>query len=481
MSGHPGQDDRRSHAVDHARRLLKPSRGAAAERDAAGQWALGSDHAAAPPPRRRRQRESARTRAPDRNQEQRRMERLALGTSDDVVLVVVLVACLLLLAAGIVERRRHRARLGRLPLRISVNGSRGKSTVTRLLTGALAAGGYRPLGKTTGTEPKLLVGWTGEEEDLRRRPEGPNIGEQLLVTRKAVEVGADVLVTECMAVKPEYQLTFHNDLVEVNLLVICNALDDHLDEMGPTAADVAEVFAASIPSGGTVVVTPEPHLDTYLEVAADRNATVLVADPGTVSERELRGHGHLVLAEHVALVLAITRELGIDDDTALAGMRAAPVDPFAMRVTPVGDPAEPAYFVNGFAANDPSSTLALWQHLQAQGLDAEGLTVIVNCRRDRIDRTELFATDVLPELPIDTLVVTGEQTRPILRAVSQGGIAVDDLLDLTGASADEVVAALNGSLSGHVIFGVGNLHGGGVELVGAIEGLATDELERGVA
>ncbi|MGM0618414.1 MAG: poly-gamma-glutamate synthase PgsB [Actinomycetota bacterium] len=409
------------------------------------------------------------------------MERLALGTSDDAVLVVVLIASLLLLAAGSIERRRHRSRLRQLPLRISVNGSRGKSTVTRLLTGALAAGGYRPLGKATGTEPKLLVGWSGEEEDLRRRPEGPNIGEQLRVVGRAVELGADVLVTECMAVKPEYQLAFHEDLVDVNLLVICNALDDHLDEMGPTAADVAEVFAASIPRGGTVVVTPEPHLDTYLEVAADRNATVLVADPGTVAERELREHGHLVLAEHVALVLAVTRELGIDDETALVGMLDAPVDPFAMRVTPVGDPAEPAYFVNGFAANDPSSTLALWQHLQARSLDADRLTVIVNCRGDRIERTELFATDVLPRLPIDTLVVTGEQTRPILRAVSQGEIAVDDLLDLTGGSAEDVVAAMNGSFRGQVIFGVGNLHGGGVQLVRAIEGLATDDLERGVA
>ena len=409
------------------------------------------------------------------------MDRLAIGTSDDTVLVVVLAASLLLLAAGIVEKRRHRAWLDRLPLRISVNGSRGKSTVTRLLTGALADGGYRPLGKTTGTEPKLHFGWTGEEQDLQRRPEGPNISEQLRVTRQAVERGADVLVTECMAVKPEYQHTFHHDLVDVNLLVICNALDDHLDEMGPTAADVAEVFAASIPRGGTVVVTPEPHLDVYLEAAADRDAKVLIAEPDAVPERALQGHGHLVLADHVALVLAVTRELGIDDEVAIAGLRDAPVDRFAMRVIPVGDDAAPSYFVNGFAANDPGSTLAVWEHIQSRGLDADGLTVIVNCRADRIGRTELFATDVLPQLPIDTLVVTGEQTRPILRAVAQGAIAVDDLLDLTGASADDVVAAMNGNLSGHVIFGVGNLHGGGAELVGAIEDLAIDDLERGVA
>jgi gamma-polyglutamate synthase len=410
------------------------------------------------------------------------MDGFSLGTTDDLVLLVVAVATLALLGVGIVERRRHRARLAVLPLRISVNGSRGKSTVTRLLTGALAAGGYRPLGKTTGTEPKLLLGWNGTEEDIVRRPEGANISEQRNVVRRAVEEGANALVSECMAVKPEYQLTFHEELVDVNLYVICNALEDHLDEMGPTAADVAEVFAASIPHEGRVVVTPEPYVGTYRAVAEARSSDLLLADPDAVTEEQLRGFGHLVLPDHVALVLAVTRELGIPDRVALRGMRAAPVDPFAMRVTEIGDPDEPAFFVNGFAANDPMSTLAVWQHIEEQGLPVDGLTVLVNCRADRLDRTQQFATDVLPYLPIDTLVVTGQQTRPILRAAADGVLAVGEVRDLTGASPDQVVAALDDRLSRQVVYGVGNLHGGGVELVAALEDLEVDPLDaRGVA
>jgi gamma-polyglutamate synthase len=400
---------------------------------------------------------------------------LSLGTTDDAVLVVVAVAMLALLAVGVLERRRHRARLARLPLRISINGSRGKSTVTRLLTGALAEAGYRPLGKTTGTEPKLLFGWSGEEEDVSRRPEGPNISEQRHVVRRAVEEGADALVSECMAVDPEYQRTFHAEMMDVNVLVICNALEDHLDEMGPTAADVAEVFAASIPAGEKVVVTPEPHLPTYREVCEARGAELLVADPAAITEDQLRGHRHLVLPDHVALVLAITRDLGVSDEVALRGMRNAPADPYAMRVTEIGDPADPAFFVNGFAANDPASTLAVWDHIADRDLPTDDLTVIVNCREDRMDRTQRFAEDVLPHLPIDTLVVTGRQTRPILHAANGGGrIDVDELLDLTDASADDVVAALEGSLAGRIVYGIGNLHGGGVELVQALEDLAVD-------
>jgi gamma-polyglutamate synthase len=427
-----------------------------------------------------------------RHEERTQMEGFTLGTSDDAVLLVVAVAMVLLFLAGIRERRRHRANLARLPLRISVNGSRGKSTVTRLLTGALAAGGYRPLGKTTGTEPKLLFGWSGAEEDVTRRPEGPNISEQRHVVQRAVDEAADVLVSECMAVSPEYQRTFHADMLDVNLLVICNALEDHLDEMGPTSADVAEVFAASFPAGQKVVVTPEIHLPTYRAMARERGTELLVADPDAITEDQLRGHQHLVLPDHVALVLTVTRDLGIPDEVALRGMRDAPSDPYAMKVTEIGDPADPAFFVNGFAANDPASTLAVWEHIVDRDLPSDALTVIINCRDDRMDRTQRFASDVLPALPIDTLVVTGRQTRPVLLAANGAGdIDAREVLDLTDASADEVVDALRGSLAGRIVYGVGNLHGGGTELVQALEALAisarpaphpSDPLpERGVA
>jgi gamma-polyglutamate synthase len=241
------------------------------------------------------------------------------------------------------------------------------------------------------------------------------------------------------------------------------------------------VFADSIPENGKVVVIPEPHVDTYLRVAADRDCKVLMAEPDAVTEDQLQGFGYLVLPDHVALVLAVTRELGIPDEVAMRGMRNAAADPFAMRVVPIGEQEQPGYFVNGFAVNDPMSTLAVWDHIADRSLGTDGLTVIVNCRADRMDRTTQFATDVLPHLPIDTLVVTGQQTRPILRA-AESDLDVAEVLDLTGAPADRVVAALNGHLPGRVVYGIGNLHGGGVQLVAALEALAIDDSERpGVA
>ncbi|MBY5161618.1 poly-gamma-glutamate synthase PgsB [Salsipaludibacter albus] len=400
-------------------------------------------------------------------------------TIDDATLVVGVVVALIMLALGMREGIQHRRRLRRLPLRISVNGSRGKSTVTRLLTGALAAGGVRTLGKTTGTEARLVFGWSGDEEDVVRRPEGPNIGEQRAIMARAADEGATAVVAECMAVNPEYQRIFHRDLVDVNVLVITNALEDHLEQMGPTADDVAEVFADSIPRGGVVVVTHSRHLPTFREAALRKDAALLVANPNRIPRDQLRGFDHLVFPDHLAQVYEVTRWLGIPDDIALEGMRWAPPDPFATRLLPIGDPWDPALLVNAFPANDPVSTLGVWDHVRSLGYPGEDLVVIMNCRDDRIERTTLFAEDVLPRLPIDTLLVTGSATRAITRAVKSGDLDVREFHDLTDQPADQVVETLQGKLVDRVVLGVGNLHGGGVEILAALQALAIGQQPEG--
>ena len=392
-----------------------------------------------------------------------------IGTSDDAVLAVVALAAVVLLIVGIVERRRHRQRLLAVPVRIAINGSRGKSTVTRLATGALSAGGLRALGKTTGTRAMVLHGWSGHQEPVDRRPEGPNISEQLAVLRRAPGEPVDALVFECMAITPEYQQVLHTELLAANVVVITNVLADHLEEMGPTEDDVAAVFAETVPPGGTLVAAPGPHLATLRRAARRKDARVVVAEPGNVDPALLARFGHVVLAEHVALVLALARAFDISDDDAVRGMLEAPVDPFATRLLAVGDRDDPAVFVNAFGANDPASTLALWEHVTELGHPREGLVVVMNCREDRVARSRQFAAEVLPKLPIDTLVVTGSVTGPVLQSASEGRIEAREVIDCTDRPASEIRAALEPRLAGRVILGVGNLHGGGVEIVEEME------------
>ncbi|HHS51000.1 MAG TPA: poly-gamma-glutamate synthase PgsB, partial [candidate division Zixibacteria bacterium] len=95
----------------------------------------------------------------------------------------------------VLEYRRHTRNIERIGIRIHVNGTRGKSSVTRLIAGALREAGVRTVAKTTGSLPQLILP-DGTEEPIVRLG-SPNIHEQIGIIRKAVALGAEALVIEC--------------------------------------------------------------------------------------------------------------------------------------------------------------------------------------------------------------------------------------------------------------------------------------------
>src|SRR5262249_34319540 len=116
-----------------------------------------------------------------------------------------LTALLLLVLAtyGIWEFRNHKFHLNHIPARIHVNGTRGKSSVTRLIAAGLRCSGRKVIAKTTGTEPRIILD-DGHEIPIYRIGK-PNIIEQLTIVRFAWERKAEILVIECMAVHPSLQ------------------------------------------------------------------------------------------------------------------------------------------------------------------------------------------------------------------------------------------------------------------------------------
>ena len=90
---------------------------------------------------------------------------------------------------GVVEMRRHERNLLQIPIRVHVNGTRGKSSVTRLIAGGLRSGGIRTLAKTTGTMARIIRP-DGSEIDVYRVGR-PNIVEQMRIVRRAVEARAE--------------------------------------------------------------------------------------------------------------------------------------------------------------------------------------------------------------------------------------------------------------------------------------------------
>ncbi len=158
-----------------------------------------------------------------------------------VVALLALGGCILW--QGIVAWR-HRRALRDIPVRIHVAGTRGKSTTTRLIAAALRAGGRRVVAKTTGSEPRLILP-DGRDEIWPRR--GPaTIREQVGVVRRAAQLGADTIVVECMAIRPEFVFASEHHLIEATTAVITNTRADHLEDIGESTEASAQALAWSM-------------------------------------------------------------------------------------------------------------------------------------------------------------------------------------------------------------------------------------------
>nr|WP_312577558.1 poly-gamma-glutamate synthase PgsB [Sedimentibacter sp.] len=365
---------------------------------------------------------------------------------------------------GVYEQIKHNKRLNFLNIRININGTRGKSTATRLITGILKEEGIKVVGKTTGTSARIIYWNKEEEEPLIRGPLGPNIIEQKAVVKKADKLGASAFVTECMAVNPDYQITFQEKLVKANIGVIVNVREDHMDLCGPTLDFIAESFTATIPHNGTLVVADSKYNNYYTQEARKRNSQIIIADEKEIPDGYLEQFKYLIFPENVAIALAAAKALNIDKDTALRGMLNANPDPGALMIYPLDD-KNASYFVNGFAANDPNSTRMIWDHITAVGYPTKNPMVIVNCRPDRVDRTQQIAEDVLPNMDIAILVAMGQSVKPITEGVNGKKISPQKYINAEGLSPHEVYKLIKDYFINRMIYGVGNIHGGGDELV----------------
>lgn len=379
-------------------------------------------------------------------------------------LLVLVVIAAVIFVLGYVEKKKHDKNVNAIPVRVNVNGIRGKSTVTRLITAMLREAGFITVGKTTGTSARMLYN-DGTELPIERRPEGPNIGEQRIVVKDAAEHGAEALVCECMAVNPDYQITFQEQLLQANIGVIVNVLEDHMDVMGPTLDEVAQAFTATIPHHGTLVTIDGEYVDLFKKVAKERNTRVIVVDPSVVEEDYLQQFDFMIFPDNVALALGVAEALDIPEEQALKGMLKTEPDPGAMRIKKYYGNDSYGYFVNGFAANDPTSTVRIWERVQEQGYPTADPLVIMNCRADRVDRTFQFADDVLPHIETGSLLVIGEMTEPIMQAYQSGKFQAKKIIDLENAPTEKIIATIEDELDEQVIYGIGNIHGAGEPLI----------------
>ncbi|MEO0079113.1 MAG: poly-gamma-glutamate synthase PgsB [candidate division WOR-3 bacterium] len=337
---------------------------------------------------------------------------------------MILLLVLGFISYGLAEYWLHLKNLRQIPIRIQVNGTRGKSSVTRLIAAGLRAGGLRVVAKVTGTRPRFIVG--DNEEYPVRRLGGANIAEELRIVRLARRHNAQALVIECMALVPQYQWIENHLLIRPTHGVVTNVRADHLDVMGPTVKDVAQSLANTVPSKGHFFTAEQGSYQGILRTRAGPNVTFTVATPETVSDSEMAGFSYIEHKDNVALALCVCESLGVPRRKALEGMQRSQPDFGVMRIYQISESDRQLEVVYTMAANDPDSIRMLWDMVAAR---CPTRLVLVNCRKDRADRSRQLA-ELVATFPCDAIIATGALTPVFLSHARLQGIPAEKLIDL---------------------------------------------------
>ncbi len=372
----------------------------------------------------------------------------------------------LVVLALAVEVFFHRRRLRKIPIRVHVNGTRGKSSVTRLIAAGLRAGGKRVIAKTTGTLARVILP-NGFEVSVYR-PLGANVREQIRIVRLAHEHEAEVLLLECMALQPALQWLSEKMFVQATHGVITNARPDHLDVMGPGPTDVAKALAGMVPRRGLCFTTEAEHLDVFREAARDRSSELVALGSDEIHEigpEMLEGFEYFEHPDNLALALRVCEELGVSSEVALPGMWQAKPDPGAMVFCRVEYFGRDLVFVNAFAANDPVSSEQIWR-LCLERFPDHLPVALFNCRVDRADRSRQLGESLASWQAPEHVVVVGSGTVFFARSAATAGFDVQRLINLEGSDArDTFERLIELSAERTLIVGLGNIGGLGLDLV----------------
>ncbi|MBS3742243.1 MAG: poly-gamma-glutamate synthase PgsB [Candidatus Cloacimonetes bacterium] len=374
-------------------------------------------------------------------------------------MLILVVALLFLILFTLFEFRKHHICRDRIPGVVHINGTRGKSSVTRLIAAGLRAGGKKTIAKTTGSAPRVILE-SGEELPIERMF-GANIREQTKIMKFAARRKIDALVLECMAITPEYQWVTEHKMAESDVGVITNIRPDHLDVMGPGIKNVAYSICNTIPSKAKLYTSEEKYFNVINRIARENETQAIFTDKSKVSDEEIKKFPFFAHKENVSLALEVCKNYGIDRSVALNGMYKMKPDIGATKVYTVDRFDKKIHFVHALAANDPKSTRTVIKNIKQVYEQIEEIYILLNTREDRFFRSKQLIK-MLAKEEFEKLYLIGRETARVKSFALKNKIDQSKIMNIGWTYGDELITLLSQLDKKEIwLFGIGNIGGNG--------------------
>ena len=183
--------------------------------------------------------------------------------------------------------------IDKIPIRISLNGIKGKSIITNLVSNILIEAGYKVIGKTANESSDIILGLQNGSDDEYSKLQHKTNNDKFSVLKNASELGVDAVIYENIdADSASKKVSKFNELNE-NIAVISEISEDYVEEDDK----LVQSFAQVIPYEG------------------------IIADNSKITYKYLDLFDYDdVSVENAALSIAVGEALGIDEKTCLRGM-----------------------------------------------------------------------------------------------------------------------------------------------------------------
>lgn len=405
--------------------------------------------------------------------------------------MILILSIVVFLGYLAIERIILERRLKAVPLRICITGTRGKTSVVRMLAAILREDGKRVLAKTTGSTPCFILP-DGAESEIRRRGL-TSIIEQKALVKKAAKLKVDCLAAEIMSILPENHFIEAQRILKPHIVIITNVRCDHTAAMGQTLDEIARVFTLDIPPKAMVFILEKENRPLFAAAVKQVAGTLICVDE-KLPPRLKPALEKSFFPDNILLVYALCRHLNIRQTSIIKGLQNVKHDIGEFKVwrCKPGQANREYFFVNGFAANDPESTFEIMAKINKVFPFAAGKLVgVLSLRADRADRT-LQWIEALKGGGIEHfkwLFVIGGHAGAVARRLKS-----DRVIILRGKKANEVMAEIMRVTAfpvafvhervqgddersvgdGYVIFGFGNIRGIGAQLIDHWRGIGEE-------
>jgi len=371
-------------------------------------------------------------------------------------MLFIWIITLVLLILAIVEKKRHTSRLKKIPLRIHVNGTRGKSLLTRMITDLFQHTGYAVAAKVTGERPQYYTPHSGWTNWKRNAP--PRIQEQIRFVNQVSAAVPGVMIVENMALAPENQYAAEYYMIQSHLTVFTNFRPDHQEIMGQTIADVRRTLALSLPQNGAILLPQQDYHDYFRDVPISQNSKIIPIN----SDSNLFD-SHFAMLQKISELYNLPAE-SVDHTIQIWRNNLQ----LAHFIHELPSPYSSSKLINLFTCNDVTSATEIINHLQDSELIRPPYNIVLACRGDRPLRTMAFLKWILFSLEFNHLIVAGPVPwLPVQRLQNLFRQQTAKIIFKRKATPQFILSAFENSSP--YILGLGNYFGTGEKIISFIE------------